>query len=145
MSFLPPQGCAADLAEAQDVSVNGVDIFFDFVLLDILAGFAEAAFEEQLETDRFERLAFRKLHRPEVRIGIDERNAANVAARFAANLPDEADFGFFGGIGRPQGQEFVGRKTVSRDNAGTVAAKHDGFRFFRKHFYGGVGAEQNDS
>lgn len=80
-----------------------------------------------------------------MRIGIDECDAVNVAARFAANLPHEADFGFFGGIGQAQGQEFVGREAVSRDNAGTVTAEHDGFRFFRKHFSGGIGAEQDDS
>ncbi len=75
LELFAPQGCAADLAEAQDVSVDGVDILFDFVLLDILASLAEAAFEQQLETDRFERLGFRKFHRPEVRIGIDQRDA----------------------------------------------------------------------
>jgi hypothetical protein len=89
---------------AQDVSVDGVDVFFDFVLLDILAGSAEAAFEKQVETYRFERLGFRKFHRPEVRIGVNECDAVNVAARFAANLADETDFGFLAGIKQPEGQ-----------------------------------------
>jgi len=115
------------------------------MLFDVLARLASAAFEHDEGAGRFERIWRRKLHRPEVRIGIDERDAVNVAARFAADLPDEADFGFLGRIGQAQGQEFVGRKTVSRDNAGPVTAKHDGFRLFRKHFTGRIGAEQDDS
>ena len=80
-----------------------------------------------------------------MRVGVNECDAVNVAARFPANLPDEADFGFFGGVGQAQGQEFVGREAVSRDNAGAVTAKHDGFRLFTKHFSRRVGAEQDDS
>jgi hypothetical protein len=79
-----------------------------------------------------------------VRIRIDEGDAVNVAARFATDLPYEADGSFFGGPDEPQRQEFVRRKPISSDNAGAVAAEYDGFRFFRKHFSGCVGSEQDD-
>ena len=80
-----------------------------------------------------------------MRIGIDESDAVDVAAWFAADLADEADFGFFGGIGQAQGQAFVGRKTLSRDDASAMAAEYDSFCVFRKHLSRRVGAEQDDS
>jgi len=115
------------------------------VLLDVFPRLAAAALEDDERAVQFEGFGRRKLHRPEVEIGIDERDAVNEAARFAANLPDEADFGFLGGIGQAHGQAFIGRKTVSRDDASAVAAEYDSFCVFRKHFSRRVGAEQNDS
>jgi len=92
----------------------------------------------------FERIGRRKFHRPEVWIGIDESNAVNVAARLAANLPDEADRSFLGSPREPERQKFIWRKSISRDNSSAVAAQDDGIRFFRKHFSGCVGPEQHD-
>jgi len=113
-------------------------------LFHIHTGLANAAFEGNLLAGGFERIGWRKVHRPEIRIGVDEGDAVDVAARFTANLPDEADRSFFGSPGEPQRQEFIRRKSISRDNSSAVAAKDDGIRFFRKHFSGCVSPEQDD-
>jgi len=83
------------------------------VLLNILMRLAEAAFQRQTEAGRFEGFGGRKLHRPEVGVGLDKRQAINVAARLAANLPDEADDRLLPGARQAQGHEFVGCKAVS--------------------------------
>jgi len=88
---------------AQDVSGCGVDILFDVALFHLRARLADAALEDNPLGDWFERIGRRKLHGPEVWIGVNEGDAVNVAAGFAADLSNEADFGFFGGAGKPEG------------------------------------------
>jgi len=129
---------------AQDVSVDGVDVLFDVALFHLRTRLAHAAFEGDQADGWFERIGRRKLHRPEVRIGIDKRDAVNVAARFAADLSDESDGSLLGRPGEAQRQEFVRRKAISRDNSGAVAAQDDSIRFFRKHFSSCVCPEQDD-
>ena len=61
--------------------------------------------------------------------GIDECHAMDVAAGLASDLSDEANLGFFGGIGQPKYQDFIWGEPVSRDNARAVPAQHHGFRW----------------
>ena len=81
---------------AQDVSGCGVDVLFDVALFHLRARLAHAAFEGNPLGGWFEGIGRRKLHWPEVGMGVHEGYAVNVAAGFAADLPDEADFDFFG-------------------------------------------------
>jgi len=81
---------------AQDVSGCGVDVLFDVALFHLGARLAHATFEGNPLGDWFERIGRRKLHWPEIGIGVNEGDAINVAAGFAADLPNQADFSFFG-------------------------------------------------
>ena len=138
------RGRAADRARTKDVPVDGIDVFFDFVLLDVFARVAATAFEQRLRNGWFERFGLRKVHRPEVRIGIDERDAVNVASGFSADLANESNLAFLGGSGKTERQDIVRRKAVTGNNAGAVAAEHHGFRLLHNHFSRGVGAKEDN-
>lgn len=142
--FFPRRGRAAVGAIAQHVSIDGKDVFFDFVLLDILTPLAETAFKRYETAEGFGRFRRGKFHRPEMEIRIDKCDTVNIAAWFAADLTDETDLCFLVRIGHTQGQNFVGRESVAREDASTVTAEHDSLRFFGKHFAGRVGTEQDD-
>jgi hypothetical protein len=118
----------------QNIAVHGVDVFLYFVRLNGLPLLAEAAFKHERLASRLEgfgrfgRFGGRKLHRPKVRIGIDECHAMDVAAGLASDLSDEANLGLFRGIGQAKYQDFIWSEPVSRDNACAVPAQHHGFR-----------------
>jgi hypothetical protein len=142
--FGPRRGKAAAFAKAEDVAVDGVDVFFNFVLLNLLPRLAERAREGEAADLRFVVLGRGKFHAPEVEVGVHEGDAMNIAAGLAADLADEAHFGFFRRAGETERENFVRREAVFGKHAGAVAAEHNGFGPLGKDFAGSVGTEQND-
>lgn len=116
------------LAKAENVPTNGVDVLFDIPLLNILAKMAKAAFERSWMCGWIVGLRRRKFHGPELEILVDECDPVDIAAGFATNLANKTNFGFGGGTGHAQGQDFVGSEDVAGNDSGTVAAEDNSFR-----------------
>jgi len=102
LGFFPRRRRSAAVAIAQDASVDGVNVLLDFPLLDFLTRLANAALQHGRVAGCIEAIGRGKLDGPEVGIGIDEGNAVDVAARFAADWADEADFRLLVGTGQAQ-------------------------------------------
>lgn len=116
------------LAKAENVSTNGVDVLFDIPLLNILTKMAKAALERSWMCGWVVGFRRRKFHGPELEILVDECDPVDIAAGFATNLANETNFGFGGGTGHAQGQDFVGSEDVAGNDSGTVAAEDNSFR-----------------
>jgi hypothetical protein len=132
------------LAIAENASTNGVYVLFDIPLLNILTKVAKAALERSWALRWIVGFRRRKFHGPELKILIDECDAVDIAAGFAANLANETNFCFGGGTGHAQGQDFVGSEDVARNDSGAVAAEDNGFRLLREHLSCRAGSKKHD-
>ena len=117
---------SAAFAETNDAVVGGTDIGFHAGAVDFFGSVASAADDQKKPHFHFERADGRKVHLPEIEIGIEEGDAVGVTAGFRADVTDDADFGLFVFFGPAEDKFLLGRKLVFGKDAGAVAAEDYG-------------------